>query len=232
MPRLTKQRKQALAADDLSKSYPLEAAVALVRKMGAATKFDSSVDMSIRLGIDPKKSDQMVRGTTRLPHGTGKTLRILVLCQEDKKAEAEKAGADFVGLDDYIEKISKGWTDVDVVITQPSLMARLAKLGRVLGPRGLMPNPKTGTITDDISTTVAEVRKGKIELKADKTGIVHAAVGRCSFEEKALQENVAEVLSVLQRIRPSGAKGQYMRSVHLSATMSPSVRVDRQSFSF
>lgn len=224
----SKQRKKALSVADLYKAYPLAEALELVKKM-SYTKFDASVDIAIRLGIDPRKSEQMLRGTVKLPQGTGKNPTILVLCNEDKVAEATSAGADHVGLQDYIDKIEKGWTAVDVIITEPSLMAKLAKLGRTLGPRGLMPNPKSGTVTHDIGKAVAEAKGGKIDLKSDKYGIVHASIGRCSFEAEALLENAQELLQTTQRLKPSSAKGTYIRSIYVSSTMGPSLEVDKQS---
>ena len=227
---LTQKRKQALSLVDLSKPYPLDEALQLTKKV-SYTRFDASVDMALRLGIDPRKSDQMLRGTTQLPHGTGKSPRVLVLCSEDKVSEAKSAGADHVGLEVYIEKIEKGWTDVDVIITQPALMARLAKLGRTLGPKGLMPNPKSGTVTHDIAKSVSESKSGKIEIRSDKYGIVHASIGRCSFEVDRLVENAQELLQTVQKLKPSAAKGIYLRSLYVSSTMSLSVEIDIRSLS-
>ena len=225
---LTQKRKQALSATDLSKSYTLEEAITLIKKI-SYTRFDASVDLALRLGIDPKKSDQMLRGVVHLPHGTGKKTTILVLCNDDKASEAEAAGADYVGFKEYVEKIQKGWTEVDLIITQPSLMPALAKLGRILGPRGLMPNPKSGTVTDEIGKAVTESKAGKIDLKAEKNGIVHLSIGRSSFEVKKLLENAQELLQSAQKLKPSGAKGTYIRSLYISSTMSPSVEVDLRS---
>jgi len=195
----------------------------------SSTKFDSSVDLAVRLGVDPRKANQMVRGIVSLPHGTGKTVRVLVLCTPDKEDEAKAAGADFVGLDDYIEKIKGGWTDVDVIITMPSIMAKVGALGRVLGPRGLMPNPKTGTVTIEVGKAVTEVKAGKIDFKVDKTGIVHAAIGKTSFSPDKLHENAKELISTILKLKPSSAKGTYVKSIFLSSTMSPSVSIDLKS---
>ena len=201
------------------------AVVKLVKEI-TTTKFDASVDLDIRLGVDPKKADQMVRGTSSLPHGTGKALKVLAICSADKEDEAKKAGADHVGLDDYIKKIEGGWTDIDVIITMPSLMAKVGKLGKVLGPRGLMPNPKSGTVTDDIGKAVVDVKKGKIDFKVDKTGIIHASVGKVSFDSKKLHENAMELLNTVKKLKPSSSKGIYFKSVSLSSTMSSSIKVD------
>ena len=213
---------------DEEKSYALLEATRLVKEI-STTKFDASVDLAVRLGVDPRKANQMVRGIVSLPHGTGKTVRVLVLCTPEKEDEANAAGADFVGLDDYIEKIKGGWTDVDVIITMPSIMAKVGALGRVLGPRGLMPNPKTGTVTVDVGKAVQEVKAGKIDFKVDKTGIVHAAIGKTSFSSENLLENARELLQTILKLKPTSAKGTYVRSVYLSSTMSPSVAVDIKS---
>jgi large subunit ribosomal protein L1 len=228
MAQLTKKRKAVISKVDQEKSYPLVDAVRIVKEI-STTKFDSSVDLAVRLGVDPRKANQMVRGIVSLPHGTGKTVRVLVLCTPDKEEEAKAAGADFVGLDDYIEKIKGGWTDVDVIITMPAIMAKVGALGRVLGPRGLMPNPKTGTVTVDVGKAVQEVKAGKIDFKVDKTGIVHAAIGKVSFSPENLNENARELLQTILKLKPTSAKGTYVRSVYLSSTMSPSVAVDPKS---
>ena len=207
------------------KVYSLDEAAALVKEM-TTVKFDASVDVDVRLGVDPRKANQMVRGVCTLPHGSGKQVRVLVLCTPDKENEAKEAGADFVGLDEYIEKIKGGWTDVDVIITMPSIMAKVGALGRVLGPRGLMPNPKSGTVTMDVAKAVKEVKAGKIDFKVDKAGIVHASIGKVSFDANKIVDNVKEFLSVIVRLKPSSAKGTYVKSVYLSSTMSPGVHVD------
>jgi large subunit ribosomal protein L1 len=228
MAKVSKKRKLALTKVDRTKSYPVAEATKLVKEM-AHTKFDESVDLSIRLGVDPRKANQMVRGIVTLPHGTGKTVRVLVLCTPDKEAEAKEAGADFVGLDEYVQKIEQGWTDIDVVITMPSVMGKVGKLGKVLGPRNLMPNPKTGTVTNDIGKAVKEVKAGKIDFKVDKQGSIHASVGKVSFDAKKLSENANEVLNMIIKLKPSSAKGTYMKSVYLSSTMSPSVQIDTKT---
>jgi large subunit ribosomal protein L1 len=228
MAQLTKKRKAVISKVDQEKSYALLEAARLVKEI-STTKFDSSVDVAVRLGVDPRKANQMVRGIVSLPHGTGKTVRVLVLCTPDKEDEARASGADFVGLDDYIEKIKGGWTDVDVIITMPSIMAKVGALGRVLGPRGLMPNPKTGTVTVEVGKAVQEVKAGKIDFKVDKTGIVHAAIGKTSFTEDKLFENARELIQTILKLKPSSAKGIYVRSVYMSSTMSPSVAVDVKS---
>ncbi len=225
MSRLTKNKKAVQNKYDINKYYTVEEACKLVKEI-TTTKFDASVDLDIRLGVDPKKADQMVRGTSSLPHGTGKALKVLAICSADKEDEAKKAGADHVGLDDYIKKIEGGWTDIDVIITMPSLMAKVGKLGKVLGPRGLMPNPKSGTVTDDIGKAVVDVKKGKIDFKVDKTGIIHASVGKVSFDSKKLQENAMELLNTVKKLKPSSSKGIYFKSVSLSSTMSSSIKVD------
>jgi large subunit ribosomal protein L1 len=229
MAKLTKKQKAIQGKFDLSKEYSLEEAARIVKEL-SYTKFNSSVDIAVRLGIDPRKSDQMVRGVVGLPHGTGKHVRVLVLCTPDKEAEAREAGAEHVGLDDYITKISNdSWMDVDVIITMPTVMAKVGKLGRILGPRGLMPNPKSGTVTMDIAKAVREVKQGKIDFKADKTGIVHAAVGKVSFEPEQLRDNIREALLAIAKLKPAAAKGTYFRSIHISGTMSPSVKIDKSS---
>ena len=225
MSRLTKNKKAVQDKYDINKYYTVEEACKLVKEI-TTTKFDASVDLDIRLGVDPKKADQMVRGTSSLPHGTGKALKVLAICSADKEDEAKKAGADHVGLDDYIKKIEGGWTDIDVIITMPSLMAKVGKLGKVLGPRGLMPNPKSGTVTDDIGKAVVDVKKGKIDFKVDKTGIIHASVGKVSFDSKKLHENAMELLNTVNKLKPSSSKGIYFKSVSLSSTMSSSIKVD------
>ena len=226
MAKLTKKRKAALEKVDQNKEYSLVDAAGLVKEI-TYTKFDASVDIDVRLGVDPRKADQMVRGIATLPHGTGKEVRVLVLCTPDKEQEAKDAGADFVGLDEYIQKIEKGWTDVDVIITMPAVMAKVGRLGRILGPRNLMPNPKSGTVTPDVAKAVKEVKAGKIDFKVDKTGIIHTSIGKVSFSPDQIAENAAEVISTLNRLKPSSAKGTYIKSVTLSSTMSPAVPVDK-----
>jgi large subunit ribosomal protein L1 len=228
MGRVSKKRKEILAKYDFTKAYSLTEACNLVKEI-STTKFDSSVDISVRLGVDPRKANQMVRGTVALPHGTGKDMKVLVLCTPDKEEEAKAAGADHVGLDDYIEKIKGGWTDIDVIITMPAVMGKVGALGRVLGPRGLMPNPKTGTVTMDVAKAVQEVKAGKIDFKVDKYGIIHSPVGKASFEGDKLRENANELIQTLIKMKPSAAKGTYIKSIYLSATMSPSVNVDAKS---
>jgi large subunit ribosomal protein L1 len=225
MAKLTKKQKIAYAKVDQSKLYSLREAAALVKEI-TNVNFDASVDIAVRLGVDPRKANQMVRGVVTLPHGTGKDVRVLALVTPDKEEEAKSAGADFVGLDEYLDKIKSGWTDVDVIITMPSVMGKLGPLGRVLGPRGLMPNPKTGTVTMDIAKAVSEVKSGKIDFKVDKAGIVHAAIGKVSFEAEKIEGNAKEILDTLNRMKPAAAKGVYMKSVYLSSTMSPSVPLD------
>jgi large subunit ribosomal protein L1 len=225
MARLTKNQKIALEKIEPGKQYPLPEAAKLVKEI-TTTKFDASVDIDIRLGVDPRKANQMVRGVVTLPHGTGKETRVLVLCTPDKESEAKDAGADYVGLDDYIEKIEKGWTDVDVIITMPSVMGKVGKLGRVLGPRGLMPNPKSGTVTMEIGKAVNEVKAGKIDFKVDKYGIVHTTVGKASFTPEKITENAREFIQTIVKLKPTAAKGTYIKSISLSSTMSPGVRVD------
>jgi len=230
MGTLSKKMKAAVAQYDNSKTYSLPEAASLVKKI-TSTKFDASVDLAVRLGVDPKKSNQMVRGTVSLPHGTGKDVRVLVLCTPDKEAEAKAAGADHVGLTEYIDKIKGGWTDVDVIITTPSVMGQVGALGRILGPRGLMPNPKTGTVTMDVGKAVTEKKAGNIDFKVDKAGIVHASIGRVSFDASQLAENASELISTLVKLKPSAAKGTYMKSIYVSSTMSPSVQVETKSVS-
>lgn len=225
MAKLTKKQKDAYAKIDKNKLYSLEEASALIKEI-TNTKFDSSVDVAVRLGVDPRKANQMVRGVVTLPHGTGKDVKVLALVTPDKEAEAKEAGADYVGLDEYLDKIKSGWTDVDVIITMPSVMGKLGPLGRVLGPRGLMPNPKTGTVTMDIAKAVSEVKAGKIDFKVDKTGIVHAAIGKVSFSEDKIAENAKELFDTLMKLKPTAAKGAYVKSIYLSSTMSPSVQLD------
>jgi len=217
-----------LSKYDATKEYALDEASKLMKEVNYA-KFDASVDLDVRLGVDPRKSDQMVRGVVALPHGTGKLVRVLVLCSPDKEAEAKEAGAEYVGLDDFIQKISGGWTDIDVIITMPTVMAKVGKLGKILGPRGLMPNPKAGTVTMDVGKAVKEVKQGKIDFKVDKTGIIHASVGKVSFEPEKLSDNIREMLLTINKLKPASAKGTYIRSIHLSSTMSPGVKVDKNS---
>lgn len=228
MAKLTKKQKEAYAKIDKSQSYDLAAASSLVKDI-TNVKFDASVDLAIRLGVDPRKANQMVRGVVTLPHGTGKDVKVLALVTPDKEAEAKEAGADYVGLDEYLQKIKGGWTDVDVIITMPSVMGKLGPLGRVLGPRGLMPNPKTGTVTMDIAKAVSDVKAGKIDFKVDKTGIVHAAVGKVSFDAKKIEENANELIQTIIKLKPTTAKGTYVKSVFMSSTMSPSIEVDVKS---
>jgi len=228
MARISKKRKEILSKHDFSKVYNLTEASNLVREVSTA-KFDASIDVSVRLGVDPRKSNQMVRGTVALPHGNGKDMRVLVLCTPDKEAEAVEAGADYVGLDEYIQKIKNGWTDIDVIITMPSVMGKVGTLGRILGPRNLMPNPKTGTVTVDVAKAVKEVKAGKIDFKVDKYGNIHAGIGRASFSGDKIKENVSELVQALIKLKPAAAKGTYIKSVYLSATMSPSVQVDTKS---
>jgi large subunit ribosomal protein L1 len=230
MARLTKKQKEAVAKIDKSKFYSLSEASALVKEISNA-KFDASVDIAVRLGVDPKKANQMVRGVVSLPHGTGKDVKVLALVTPDKEQEAKDAGADYVGLNEYLDKIKGGWTDVDVIITMPSVMGKLGPLGRVLGPRGLMPNPKTGTVTMDIAKAVSEVKAGKIDFKVDKTGIVHAAIGKVSFSADKIEANAQELLSTLIKLKPTAAKGVYMKSIFMSSTMSPSIAVDSKAVS-
>ncbi|TXN36720.1 50S ribosomal protein L1 [Flagellimonas hymeniacidonis] len=230
MARLTKKQKDAHSKIDKNKLYSLEEASALVKEI-TNVKFDASIDLAIRLGVDPRKANQMVRGVVTLPHGTGKDVKVLALVTPDKEAEAKEAGADFVGLDEYLDKIKGGWTDVDVIITMPSVMGKLGPLGRVLGPRGLMPNPKTGTVTMDVAKAVSDVKAGKIDFKVDKTGIVHAAIGKASFSADKIAGNAKELLDTLVKMKPAAAKGVYMKSIYLSSTMSPSVQLDPKAVS-
>ena len=227
MSKLTKNQKIAYAKVE-DKAYKLSEAAALLKEI-TFTKFDASVDIDVRLGVDPRKANQMVRGVVTLPHGTGKTVRVLVLCTPDKEAEAQAAGADYVGLDEYIEKIKGGWTDVDVIITTPNVMGKVGALGRILGPRGLMPNPKTGTVTMDVAKAVQEVKAGKIDFKVDKYGIIHTAIGKVSFTPEQIIDNAKEVLSTIIKLKPSAAKGTYVKSIYLSTTMSPGIEVDTKS---
>ena len=225
MAKLTKKQKEAASKIEKNKLYTLKDASALIKTVASA-KFDESVDISVRLGVDPRKANQMVRGVVTLPHGTGKDVRVLALVTPDKEAEAKAAGADFVGLDDYLQKIKDGWTDVDVIITMPSVMGKLGPLGRILGPRGLMPNPKTGTVTMDVAKAVTEVKAGKIDFKVDKTGIVHAGIGRISFDSDKITENAHEIIQTLIKLKPTAAKGTYIKSIHISSTMSPAIPLD------
>ena len=225
MAKLTKKQKEAYAKVDSSRSYDLAAASSLVKDI-TNVKFDASVDLAIRLGVDPRKANQMVRGVVTLPHGTGKDVKVLALVTPDKEAEAIAAGADYVGLDEYLQKIKGGWTDVDVIITMPSVMGKLGPLGRVLGPRGLMPNPKTGTVTMDVAKAVTDVKAGKIDFKVDKTGIIHAAIGKVSFDAQKIEENANELIQTIIKLKPTTAKGTYVKSVFMSSTMSPSIEVE------
>ena len=225
MARLTKKQKEAVAKLEKNKIYSLEQASVLVKEI-TNTKFDASVDLAVRLGVDPRKANQMVRGVVSLPHGTGKNMKVLALVTPDKAKEATDAGADYVGLEEYLEKIKGGWTDIDVIITMPSVMGKLGPLGRVLGPRGLMPNPKTGTVTMDVAKAVTEVKAGKIDFKVDKTGIVHAAIGKVSFSADKIQDNAQELLTTLMKLKPTSSKGTYVKSIFMSSTMSPSIAVD------
>ena len=225
MSRLTKNKKLISEKYDSQKLYSLEDASKIIKDI-SFTKFDASVDLDIRLGVDPKKPDQMIRGAISLPHGTGKTLKVLALCTPDKEEEAKKAGADYVGLDQFVKKIEGGWTDMDVIITIPTLMPKLGKLGKVLGPRGLMPNPKSGTVTNDIAKAIKDVKAGKIDFKVDKFGIIHASIGKVSFDSKKINENAQELLNFIVKLRPSSAKGIYVKSVSLSSTMSGSIKIE------
>jgi large subunit ribosomal protein L1 len=228
MAKVSKKRKEALAKFDKSKVYSLTEAVDVVKQI-TYTKFDASVDLNVRLGVDPRKANQMVRGSVTLPHGTGKVVRVLVLCTPDKEEEAKNAGADFVGLEDYIQKIKDGWTDVDVIITMPTVMPKIGALGRILGPRGLMPNPKTGTVTMDIAKAVQEVKAGKIDFKVDKYGIVDAGIAKVSFTSDKIYDNAKEVIQAIIKLKPAAAKGTYIKSIYISSTMSPGVQVDPKS---
>ena len=228
MSKLTKNQKLALAKIEAGKTYTLAEAVEKVKEI-TFTKFDASLDIDVRLGVDPRKANQMVRGVVTLPHGTGKTVRVLVLCNPDAEAAAKAAGADYVGLDEYIQKIKGGWTDVDVIITQPAIMGKIGALGRILGPRGLMPNPKRGTVTMDVAKAVEEVKKGKIDFKVDKNGIVHSSIGKVSFSPAQMAENALEFINTLIKLKPATAKGTYIKSIYLSSTMSPGLKVDAKS---
>jgi large subunit ribosomal protein L1 len=228
MSKLTKNQKIALSKIEAGKAYTLAEAADKVKEVNYA-KFDASLDIDVRLGVDPRKANQMVRGVVTLPHGTGKTVRVLVLCNPDAEAAATAAGADYVGLDEYIEKIKGGWTDVDVIITQPAIMGKIGALGRVLGPRGLMPNPKSGTVTQDVAKAVEEVKKGKIDFKVDKNGIVHSSIGKISFTPQQIADNAREFVNTLIKLKPATAKGTYIKSIYLSSTMSPGVKVDTKS---
>tara|TARA_B100001142_G_scaffold110100_1_gene112108 strand:+ start:2342 stop:3031 length:690 start_codon:yes stop_codon:yes gene_type:complete len=225
---MSKNRKKALENVDLNKSYTLDEASAIVKDT-STVKFDATVDLAVRLGVDPKQANQMVRGVASLPHGTGKTLKVLALVSADKEAEAKEAGADYVGLDEYIEKIKGGWTDVDVIVTMPSIMGKIGALGRVLGPRGLMPNPKSGTVTMDVAKAVSDVKKGKIDFKVEKNGIIHASVGKVSFDAKKISENANELLQTIIKLKPSASKGIYMKSIYMSSTMGLGIEVDTSS---
>ena len=228
MSKLTKNQKNAYAKVEPNKAYKLAEAAALLKEI-TFTKFDASVDIDVRLGVDPRKANQMVRGVVTLPHGTGKTVRVLVLCTPEKEEEAKAAGADYVGLDEYVEKIKGGWTDVDVIITTPNVMGKVGALGRILGPRGLMPNPKTGTVTMDVAKAVSEVKAGKIDFKVDKFGIVHTSIGKVSFSPEQIVDNANEFLSMIMKLKPSAAKGSYVKSIYLSSTMSPGLQIDTKS---
>lgn len=230
MAKLSKKQKESLAKADFAKFYSLEDAVKIVKEI-TYTKFDASVDIDVRLGVDPRKANQMVRGIVTLPHGTGKTKRVLVLCTPDKEEEAKAAGADYFGLDEYLDKIKGGWTDIDVIITMPSVMPKIGALGKILGPRGLMPNPKTGTVTMEVGKAVQEVKAGKIDFKVDKYGIIHTGVARVSFENQKISDNANEVLSTILKLKPTAAKGTYVKSVTISSTMSPGVKIDPKSIS-
>ena len=228
MSKLTKNQKIVASKVEAGKSYSLDEASKLLKEI-TFTKFDASVDIDIRLGVDPRKANQMVRGTVSLPHGIGKEVRVLALCTPDKEAEAQEAGADYVGLDEYINKIKSGWTDIDVIITMPSVMGKIGALGRVLGPRGLMPNPKSGTVTNDLGAAIKEVKAGKIDFKVDKAGIIHTSVGKISFEPKQIRENAKEFIDTVLRLKPSSAKGTYIKSIYLSTTMSAGIKIDPKS---
>lgn len=228
MAKLTKNQKKAMALVDINKEYSLADAASLL-KQATFTKFDSSVDIDVRLGVDPRKADQMVRGVAALPHGIGKTVKVLVLCTPDKEAEAKEAGADYVGLDDFIAKIEGGWTDIDVIITMPSVMAKVGRLGKVLGPRGLMPNPKSGTVTTEVGKAVTEVKAGKIDFKVDKTGIIHTSIGKVSFAPDKLSDNAMELINVISKLKPSSSKGTYFKSITLTSTMGPGIKIDKNT---
>jgi len=228
MARLTKNQKEALKHYDPEQSYSMDDASEIIKKI-TFSKFDSSVDINVRLGVDPKKADQMVRGVVTLPHGIGKEVKVLVLCTPDKEEEAKNAGADFVGLDEFIKKIEGGWTDIDVIVTMPTVMAKVGKLGRVLGPRGLMPNPKSGTVTMDIGKAVTEVKAGKIDFKVDKTGIIHTSVGKVSFDSQKIMENALEMIHTINKLKPASAKGTYFKSISISSTMSKGINIDQST---
>lgn len=230
MAKLTKKQKEAFSKYDPTQIYPISKAAEIVKQINGAS-FDASVDIDVRLGVDPRKADQMVRGVVALPHGTGKEVKVLVLCTPDKEQEAKDAGADHVGLDDYIAKIEGGWTDIDVIITMPTVMAKVGRLGRVLGPRGLMPNPKSGTVTLDVAKAVQDVKGGKIDFKVDKHGIIHASIGKVSFSEDKIAENAAEVISTIFKLKPASSKGTYFKSINMSTTQSPGVKIDKHSIS-
>ncbi|MFM7024395.1 MAG: 50S ribosomal protein L1 [Flavobacteriales bacterium] len=229
MAKLTKNQKASIAKFDATKSYSLAEAAKIVKEI-TYTKFDASVDLNIRLGVDPRKANQMVRGVVALPHGTGKTVKVLVICTPDKVKEALDAGADYAGLDEYIEKIKGGWTDIDVIITMPSVMGKVGALGRVLGPRGLMPNPKAGTVTMEIGKAVTDIKAGKIDFKVDKSGIIHAGVGKVSFDAQKIEENAKELISTVVKLKPSSAKGIYLKSITISSTMSPGIQLETSAF--
>ena len=229
MAKVTKKQKEARSKVEANKAYSLSDASSLIKEI-STVNFDASVDLAVRLNVDPRKANQMVRGVVTLPHGTGKDVKVLALVTPDKEAEAKEAGADFVGLDEYLDKIKGGWTDVDVIITMPSVMGKLGPLGRVLGPRGLMPNPKTGTVTMDVAKAVSDVKAGKIDFKVDKTGIVHASVGKSSFDAKKIEDNAKELLTTLVKLKPQAAKGIYIKSIYMSSTMSPGVQIDSKNF--
>ena len=228
MSHLKKNQTLALSKIEVGKAYSLKEAAVLVKEI-TTTKFDASVDIDVRLGVDPRKANQMVRGVASLPHGTGKQVRVLVLCSPEVEAQAKEAGADYVGLDEYIEKIKGGWTDIDVIITQPQIMGKIGALGRILGPRGLMPNPKSGTVTPDVATAVKEVKQGKIDFKVDKAGIIHTSIGKVSFTPEQIRDNAREFIQTLIKLKPSAAKGTYIKSVYLSSTMSPGIKLDTKS---
>lgn len=228
MGKLTKKQKEAATKYDVQQEYSLDDATKVVKEI-TFTKFDASVDIDVRLGVDPRKADQMVRGVVALPHGTGKETRVLVLCPPDKEQEAKDAGADYVGLDDYVSKIEGGWTDVDVIITMPTVMAKVGKLGRILGPRGLMPNPKSGTVTMEVGKAVKEVKSGKIDFKVDKFGIIHASIGKASFDVQKIVDNATEMIQTIAKLKPASAKGTYFKSINLSSTMSPGVKIDKNT---
>jgi len=228
MTKLSKKRKEAKSKIEIGKEYSLQEASGLLKEV-TFSKFDASVDIDVRLGVDPRKADQMVRGVVSLPHGVGKEVKVCVLCTPDKEQEAKDAGADFVGLDDMIKKIEEGWLEMDVIITMPSVMAKVGKLGRILGPRGLMPNPKSGTVTQEVGKTVKEIKQGKIDFKVDKFGIIHTSIGKVSFDAVKIKENAEEILSTILKLKPASAKGSYFRSIHLSSTMSPSIPIDKKS---